>query len=93
MRLKSVRHLIYSPIILVINDSRVPNITNIMDVSCAYDNYEVIGIRALNDKSTYFEDTIVISLKEVLNMSSFESFEHSNSKINQYSNYCSQKED
>jgi len=63
MKFKSIRNLIYSPVLLVIGESTIYPMT-ITNISPYYDEFEVIGIRALNAGATNWEDAVVISLKE-----------------------------
>ena len=66
MIFKAIRYLIYSPLMLIVEDKRIENVdTHDPDIDI-YDNYEVIGIRAgiryrfSGDES---EEKLIISLK------------------------------
>lgn len=73
MTFKSIRHLIYSPLELIIGDMHVENVDTHASELDIYDDYEVIGIRAGVDIYTNkhfeydnYEPKVVISLKESL---------------------------
>ena len=70
MKFKDIKNLIYSPILLIIGDKTTYPIS-IDNIPFKYDNFEVIGIRSLNDDSTNYEDAVVISLKEPLFINDF----------------------
>lgn len=65
MKLKELVPLVYSPILLVIDDKEFYPMSRDY-IPETYNNYEVIGVRALNAGSTRFEDAVVISIKEPL---------------------------
>ena len=64
MIFKAIRYLIYSPLILIIEDKRIENVdTHDPDIDI-YDNYEVIGIRAdIKYFDNFEEEAVVVSLK------------------------------
>jgi len=63
MIFKAIRYLIYSPLILIIEDKKIYDVEVESPQLDIYNNYEVIGIRA---ESFIPDDYVVISLKPTL---------------------------
>ena len=85
MTFKEIKRLIYSPILLVVNDQTMYPMS-VDNISSNYDRYEVIGIRSLNSPRTNYEDAIVISLKEPLEVIDIGNPYHNEDKYKRYDN-------
>lgn len=64
MIFKAVRHLIYSPLVLIVDGEEIDNVEVNDPAIDIYDYYEVIGIRSWT--STENDGAVVISLKPTI---------------------------